>query len=131
MTGNTAVTGTLTSSGLITANAGLTVTGNVSMPGYLWAAGLISAAGAKLTSTGQVSWSVVRTPGFATGSWQVTFASAHPLGANYIVTVTAQGGTSYLSTGAYAPTSTRITIATFTNAGTLIDIPFSFMVLAS
>ena len=90
------------------------------------------AAGVKLTSTGQVTWSVARTSGIPTGSWQITFASAHPLGGNYIVTVTAQGCSTYVSSGAYAPTSTKLKIATFTNATTtLVDFPFSFMVLAS
>ena len=59
------------------------------MPGYLFAAGLVSSTGTKLTSSGQVSWSVARTPGYPVGAWQVTFASAHPLGGNYMILATA------------------------------------------
>ena len=108
------------------------ITGNVSMPGYLFAAGLVSSTGTKLTSSGQVSWSVAITSGYPVGAWQITFASAHPLGSNYIVTLTGQGCTSFISTGTYAPTSTKFTLVTCTNATTtLSDCPFSFMVLAS
>ena len=30
------------------------------MPGYMWAAGLVSAAGTKMSGTGQTSWTVSR-----------------------------------------------------------------------
>ena len=36
----------------------VTITGNVSMPGYLFCAGYVSATGTKITSTGQVSYTV-------------------------------------------------------------------------
>ena len=68
------------------------ITGNVSMPGYLFCAGYVSATGTKITSTGQVSYTVARTSGYATRVWTITFASAHPLGANYMINLTAQGG---------------------------------------
>ena len=107
------------------------ITGNVSMPGYLFCAGYVGAAGTKITSTGQVSYIVARTSGYATGVWTITFASAHPLGPNYIVNLTAQGGTSYISPNTGAPSSTLFKCATYqTTTTTLIDTPFYFTVLA-
>ena len=90
----------------------MSVTGTVSMPGYMFCAGYVGATGSKITSTGQVNYTVARTSGFATGVWTITFASAHPLGANYIINLTAQGGTSYISPSAGAPTSTYFRCAT-------------------
>ena len=66
----------------------LDVAGTVSMPGYMWAAGMVSATGSKLSGTGQMSWTVSRV---STGIYTITWGTAHPLGANYIVTLTAQG----------------------------------------
>ena len=118
--------------GTLAITGNLTVSGNVSMPGYLFCAGYVSATGTKITSTGQVSYTVARVAGYATGVWTITFASAHPLGANYIINLTAQGGTSYISPGSGAPTSTTFKCATYqTYTSTLIDTPFYFMVLAS
>ena len=104
----TAITGSLTSSGLITANAGLTVAGNVIMPGYTFASGMVSAGGANVTSTGRVTWTSSQT---STGLYLVTFASAHPLGANYIINVTSQGGAAAIRGSTYAPTSTTFQVA--------------------
>ena len=133
ITGNTTISGTLTSGGLITASAGMTVSGNVSMPGYLFCAGLVSATGTKLTSTGQVSYTVARLSGYAAGAWTITFASAHPLGANYIITTTGRGLiNSYVSSNP-APTATAFVVV-LGAAGTAtpaVDSIFSFMVLAS
>ena len=100
------------------------------MPGYLFCAGLVSATGTKLTSTGQVSYTVARLSGYATGVWTITFASAHPLGGNYIATVAARNCVFYISSNP-APTATSFTVCTFT-AGTvtLADAVFSFMVLS-
>ena len=110
----------------------LAVTGNVSMPGYMFCAGFVSATGSKTTSTGQVSYSVSRVSGYATGVWQITFASAHPLGANYIINLTCHGANGYISPGSSAPTSAGFKCAMYGNATTvLVDTPFYFMVLAS
>ena len=128
MTGNTAITGSLTASGLVTASAGLTVSGNVSMPGYTFASGLVSATGANITSTGQVGWTSSL---LATGLYLITFNSAHPLGPNYIVNVTSQGGTAAIRGSTYAPTSTTFGVASFMiGTGTVTNLTFSFMVLA-
>ena len=75
------------------------------MPGYMWAAGLVSATGTKVTGTGQVAWTVARTAGQATGVYTITFPTAHPCGANYIVTISAQGNLGYIR-NTPAPTST-------------------------
>ena len=106
----------------------LSVTGTVSMPGYIFCSGLVTSAGVKTTATGQVSYTSSRT---TTGIYVITFASAHPLGANYIVIVTAQGyGASVRNT--IAPTSLSFQVATYTwGATTSADAIFSFMVLAS
>ena len=102
------------------------------MPCYLFRAGYVGATGTKITSTSQVSYTVARTSGYATGVWTITFASAHPLGANYIVNLSAQGVTSYLSPGSGASTSTLLKCATYqVGTTTLIDTPFYFMVLSS
>ena len=102
------------------------------MPGNLFAAGLVSSTGTKLTTSGQVSWSVARTPGYPVGAWQVTFASAHPLGASYMILASAQGGACHISIGSYAPSSTKFALATLTmGVATTLDFNFSFMVLAS
>ena len=128
MTGNTAVTGTLTSSGLITANAGLTVTGNANIPGYTFASGYVGAFGANVTSTGRVTWTASMT---STGLYLITFASAHPLGANYIVHVTSQGGTAAVRGSTYVPTSTTFGVHSLAiGTGRPTALPFSFTVLA-
>ena len=61
----------------------------------------------------------------------ITFASAHPSGGNYIVTVTGQGyGASIRN--AVLPTATSFNGATYTwGTTTSDDSIFSFMVLAS
>ena len=65
---------TLTTTGAITANAGMNVTGNVSMPGYLFCAGLVDATGTKITSTGRVAHTVARLSGYPAEVWAITFA---------------------------------------------------------
>ena len=108
------------------------INGNVPMPGYLFAAGSVSSTGTRLTSSGQVSWSVARTPGYPVGAWQITFASAHPSGANYMILATGQGCACYIYVGSFAPSSTKFALATFTmGTATTFDYNFSFMVLAS
>ena len=62
------------------------------MPGYLFCGGVVGATGKKYASTGQVSYTVARLSGYAAGAWTITFASAHPLGANYIMNITGRGG---------------------------------------
>ena len=107
----------------------LSVIGNVSMPGYMFCAGFVSATGTKITSTGQVSYTVARVSGYATGVWAITFASAHPLGSNCIVNLTVQGANGYISPSPNAPTSTTFQPATYQQAPTtLMDTPFYFMV---
>ena len=76
------------------------------MPGYLFCAGYVGATGTKITSTGQVSYTVARTSGYAARVWTIRFASAHPLGSNYIVNFSAQGGNSWISPNGGAPNST-------------------------
>ena len=94
----------------------------------MWVAGLVSATGEKSAQTGQVSWSVSHA---STGIYIITFASAHPLGANYIVNVSAYANWGYVRT-AVAPTSTTFQVATYLfGTTTLQDSIFSFMVLAS
>ena len=121
------LTGLTAGSQIVLATNTVAVTGNVSMPGYLFAAGTVS--GTKLASTGQVSYIVNRV---STGIFQITFASAHPLGVNYIVMGTAQGYSSNVrSDGSNKPTSTAFQFIAYTTSGTLTDAVFSFMVLAS
>ena len=140
--GNTTITGTLASAGsTVSGDASITgkisaatmnVSSYVTMPGYMWAAGLVSSSGVKTTSTGQVSYTVARTSGYAAGVWTITFASAHPLGANYIVQAIAQGAMTCISPNTGAPTSTSFRMATYTVGSTvLLDAVFYFMVLAS
>ena len=89
---------------------------------------VVSATGTKLTSTGQMSWSVTRP---SLGLYTITWATAHPAGANYIVTVTAQGAMAMIRV-ATPPTSTSFQIAVYVNASaTFLDAAVSFMVLAS
>ena len=108
------------------------ITGNVSMPGYMWAAGVVSAAATKTTGTGQVVWTVARSTGQATGVYTITFPTAHPLGSNYIVTVTGVGTMNFQRGASYAPTSTTFQAVSYQfGTTTLQDAPFSFMVLAS
>ena len=109
----------------------IAITGNVSMPGYMFCAGYAGSTGTKITSTGQVSYTVSRVSGYATGVWQITFSPAHPLGANYIVNFSAQGGNSWISPSGGAPNSTSFRCATFQIASsTLVDLPFYFMVIS-
>ena len=92
---------------------------------------MVSATGTKITGTGQVAWTVARTAGQAAGVYTITFPTAHPLGANYIVNFSAQGGNTWISPCGGAPNSTSFRCATYQLATTtLIDIPFYFMVLA-
>ena len=111
----------------------LSVTGNVSMPGYMFCAGTISATGSKLTSTGQVSYTVARLSGYAAGAWTITFASAHPLGANYIIHVTARGLVNIFVSSNVAPTSTTFVVVMLAQGTSSpnVDCLFNFMVLAS
>ena len=129
-TNSLSVTGNTTVSGSLTVSSGMTVTGNVSMPGYMFCAGLVSATGSKLTSSGQVAYTVARLSGYAVGVWTITFASAHPLGGNYIATVSARNCIFYISSNPN-PTATSLVVCTFLpNTNTLADAVFSFMVLS-
>ena len=134
----------LTTLGTATMNAGLSVTGalgltgnltvsgRVTMTGYMFAAGVVSAAATKTTGTGQVVWTVARSAGQATGVYTITFPTAHPLGSNYIVTVTGVGTMNFLRGASYAPTSTTFQVVSYQfGTTTLQDAPFSFMALAS
>ena len=106
----------------------MNVSSNVTMPGYTFCSGLVTSAGVKTTATGQVGYTSSWT---SIGIYVITFASAHPVGANYIVLVSAQGyGASVRNT--IAPTSTSFQVATYTwGTTTSADATFSFMVLAS
>ena len=110
----------------------MNVSSYVTMPGCMWAAGLVSSSGGKTTSTGQVSYTVARTSGYAAGVWTVTFASAHPLGGNYIVQAIAQGAMTCIYPNTGAPTSTSFRMATYTiGSAVLADADLNFMVLSS
>ena len=114
--------------GTLAITGNLTVSGSVSMPGYMWAAGFVSSTGTKITSTGQTSWSVSRS---SLGLYTITWGTAHPSGASYIVTVTGQGSLAMVR-NVSPPTSTSFQVALYSNATTVvIDNNFSFMVLAS
>ena len=105
----------------------VTVTGNVAMSGYTFASGMVSAAGAKVTSTGQVGWSSSLS---SAGLHLITFNSAHPLGANYIINVTSQGGAAAIRGSTYAPTSTTFQVACAAFGSTSVaNSPFYFMIL--
>ena len=101
------------------------------MPGLLFCAGFLGSTGTKYNSTGQVSFTVARLSGYAAGAWTITFASAHPLGANYVVTTTARNAYSYISTSP-SPTSTAFVVVLLALGTSTppIDTPFNFMVLA-
>ena len=139
---NTTITGTLACGGatvsgdstitgkLITAQ--LSVNSYVTMPGYMFCAGTISATGSKLLTTGQNTFTVARYTGAPAGIWVITFGTAHPLGANYVVSVTPRNSAAYVCFNP-APTSMGFTV-TLTAPGTAspaVDAIFSFMVLAS
>ena len=110
----------------------MSVTGTVSISGYMFCAGLVSATGTKTTSTGQVSYTVARTSGYAAGVWTITFASAHPPVANYIAQAIAQGALTCISPNTGAPTSTSFRMAThMVGSAVLADAVFNFMILAS
>ena len=97
----------------------------------MFCAGTISATGGKLITTGRVTFTVARLTGAPAGIWVITFSSAHPLGANYVVTVTPRNSAAYICFNP-APTTTTFAvtlIAPGTSAPT-IDAIFSFMVLA-
>ena len=121
-------TNALSVTGAVSVTGAMSVTGTVSLPGYTWAAGLVSAAGAKVTSTGQVSWSVTH-PNL--GLYVITWVTPHPAGANYIVTVTAQGAMAMVR-NVVALTSTSFQIEVYVNASTtFLDAVLSSMRLAS
>ena len=96
------------------------------MPGYMWAAGVVSAAGTKITGTGQVVWTVTRV---STGIYSITFPTPHPLGANYIISIVAQGLWGMIR-NTIAPTSTSFQVVTYTVGTTVSDGVFHFSVLA-
>jgi len=113
--------------------------GAVSIPGTLsasgatvayapWAAGRVNAAGALVASvsTTQSTWTPART---ATGNYTITFATAHPQGANYtcLVSLTTPATPSPMIQ-AYNSSSTVVYIYTYQNASSA-DLAFSFAVL--
>ena len=110
----------------------LSVTGNVPMPGYMFCAATIGSTGTRYNATGQVTFTVARLSGYAAGVWTITFGSAHPLGANYVVNVSGRVLFAYFA-GNPAPTATAFSVimmATGTSTPA-VDGVFSFMVLAS
>ena len=102
------------------------------MPGFLFCAGVVGATGTKYNATGQVSFTLARLSGYAACVWTVTFASAHPLGANYVVTTTARNAQSYISVSPI-PTATAFVVVLLAPGTSTppVDTPFSFMILAS
>ena len=89
---------------------------------------MVSATGTKITGTGQVAWTVSRV---STGVYTITFPTAHPSGANYIISVTAQGVLAMVR-GTTAPTSSSFQVVTYTvGTVTVVDAIFHFLVLAS
>ena len=99
------------------------------MPGYLWAGGLLGASGSKVSTTGQVVWSVART---GTGLYTITYTTGHPGGGvNYIINVTGHASLACVRGAAYV-TNTSFQVATYTlGTATSADSNFCFMVLAS
>ena len=102
------------------------------MPGYLFCAGVVGSTGTKYNATGQVSFTVARLSGYPAGAWTITFSSAHPLGANYVVTVAGRGVYTYVSSNPI-PTSTAFVVVMLAPGTSTppIDGVFIFMVLAS
>jgi hypothetical protein len=95
-----------------------------------WVAGRASpgGGGTLISSSGQHSFTITRTPGFERGFFRVSWGAAHPLGSNYgviVVPSTNDGTAKYHSISA---TSFQIT---FTISGGLPDDPFewTFMTL--
>ena len=98
---------------------------------FFFCAGIVGSTGTRYSTSGQVSFTVARLSGQAAGIWVITFSSAHPLGANYVVTLTPRNSAAYVCFNP-APTSTTFTV-TLTAPGTAapaVDGIFSFMVLA-
>ena len=129
--GTASIQNGLTVLGFLGVTGTLTVSGKVTMPGFLFCAGLVGSTGTKYNPTGQVAFTVARLSGYAAGVWTVTFASAHPLGANYVVTTTARNAQSYISVSPI-PTATAFVVVLMApgTSTPLVDTPFSFMVLA-
>ena len=87
--------------------------------------------GRSITQPDKLAFSVARLSGYAAGVWTVTFASAHPLGANYVVTTTARNAQSYISVSPI-PTATAFVVVLLAPGTSTppVDTPFSFTVLA-
>jgi hypothetical protein len=66
-------------------NTDLTVSGNVLGWSPFWCAGMVDANANVLVSRGKVGFTCMRV---ATGNFRIDFASPHPNGANYVVTIT-------------------------------------------
>ena len=75
---------------------------------------------------------MARLSGYAAGVWTITFGSAHPLGANYIVSVTGRGVFAYVA-GNPTPTTSAFSVVILApgTSTPAVDGVFSFMVLAS
>ena len=72
------------------------------MPGFFFCAGVVGATATNVHGTEQVTYTVARTSGQSAGGYTVTFASAHPLGAAYIVILSGQYVTCVLNGGVSA-----------------------------
>ena len=107
----------------------LSVIGNVSIPGFFFCAGVVGSTATNVRGTGQVTFTVARTSGQAAGGYTITFASAHPLGATYIVNLTGQYSLCTLN-GGVAAQSFKVMCYT-PGTSTLVDSAFHFQVLVS
>ena len=99
------------------------------MPGFFFCAGVVGATASPVHSTGQVTYTVARTSGQAAGGYTVTFGTAHPLGAAYIVILSGQYNVAVLNGGV---SSQSFKVMTYTiGTSTLYDSVFHFSILAS
>jgi hypothetical protein len=101
-----------------------------------FAAGRIASSGSALSSKGSVSFTSTRT---ATGQYTITFASAHPDGADYVVQLTPKrtseaGGNDDIEVVYNSTTSTTLLVQTRHHddggsPGSLVNNEFCFLVL--
>jgi hypothetical protein len=114
---------TISSAGVVNIPGSLTVAGNNLLP---WATGRVSSAGAQVyAAPGQSSWTCANT---GTGTFTVTFGTAHPQGTNYVCLVSLTGPSQVNPTiQANSTSSTVVTVITAAN-GTVTSLPFSFSV---
>jgi hypothetical protein len=110
----------------------LAVTGSLTVGGAsvvggspFWVAGKVDSNTSILTSSGRVGFTIAQT---ATGNYRVDFASPHPAGVNYIVSLTSTAA-NYWVDGASITASSFLVALRASNFGAQ-NSPFFFTVLA-